>query len=174
MYFFHADVLFSIENAIFWPILAHFGYFVANLCTSQCTFTGLDNAVVCQNWQISDIRWGGCKKVLMDKFGFLLNQQSALIVWHRPAGQHAAALSAWMRWVREIQDPRIFCYQSLCGKLKTIASTNWQPEGSATKLTLTFTVSSGGEKSWQRGCIQCPVKSLWPKIARVHIIAPKW
>ena len=30
-------------------ILGYFGYFVANLCTFWCTFTGLNNAVVYQN-----------------------------------------------------------------------------------------------------------------------------
>ena len=29
-----------------------FGYFVANFCTFWCTFQGLDNVVVYQNWQI--------------------------------------------------------------------------------------------------------------------------
>ena len=37
-----------------WAILANCGCFVANLRTLWCTFTGLNNAVVYQNWQI----WG--------------------------------------------------------------------------------------------------------------------
>ena len=49
---FQAGILFSIENAKYWPILAHLGYFVANLRTFRCTLTGLNNAVVYQNGQI--------------------------------------------------------------------------------------------------------------------------
>ena len=37
MYFFEACVLFSLENVKCWPILALFGYFVANLRTFWCT-----------------------------------------------------------------------------------------------------------------------------------------
>ena len=50
-YFFRAGVLFSIENAKFWPILTNLGYFVANLRTFWCT--GLNNVAVYQNGQIS-------------------------------------------------------------------------------------------------------------------------
>ena len=50
--FFQACVLFSIEslleNALFWPIFANFGYFAANLRTFQCTFTGSNNPLVYQ------------------------------------------------------------------------------------------------------------------------------
>ena len=44
VYFFQATVLFSIVNAKFWPILAHFGSF-------WCIFTGVNNAVVYQSRQ---------------------------------------------------------------------------------------------------------------------------
>ena len=37
IFHFWAGVLFSIENAKFWPILINLGYFVANLFTFQCT-----------------------------------------------------------------------------------------------------------------------------------------
>ena len=47
-----SGVLFSKENAKFWPIL---GYFVENLCTSVCTFTGLDTVVVYQNGQMCGV-----------------------------------------------------------------------------------------------------------------------
>ena len=40
MYFFQDGALVSIENAKVWPIVAHLGYFVANLHTFWCTFTG--------------------------------------------------------------------------------------------------------------------------------------
>ena len=46
---FHADVLFSIQNAKCLHILAHFDYFRANSRTFWCTFTGLNNAVVYHN-----------------------------------------------------------------------------------------------------------------------------
>ena len=36
--FFQAGVLFSLENAKFWPILTNLGYFVANLRTFLGTF----------------------------------------------------------------------------------------------------------------------------------------
>ena len=36
--FFRARVLFSMENAKFWPILTNLGYFIANLRTFRCTF----------------------------------------------------------------------------------------------------------------------------------------
>ena len=36
--------------------LAYLGYFVAKLCILWCTFTGPNNAVVYQNWQISGTR----------------------------------------------------------------------------------------------------------------------
>ena len=39
--------------------LANFGYFVAKLCTSWCTYTGLNNMVVYQNWKISGMGWKG-------------------------------------------------------------------------------------------------------------------
>ena len=51
VYFFLAGVLFSIENAKFWPTSANLVYFVANLRTFWCTFTGVTN-VVYQNGQI--------------------------------------------------------------------------------------------------------------------------
>ena len=38
VYFFQAGVLFSIETATYLPILASFGYFVANLRNVWCTF----------------------------------------------------------------------------------------------------------------------------------------
>ena len=38
--------LFSIENAKFWFVLAFFGYFVKNLRTFWCPFTGHNSAVV--------------------------------------------------------------------------------------------------------------------------------
>ena len=47
--FFQAGVICSIENAKCWPILAHLDYFVANMCTFWCTFTGLYIAVVNKN-----------------------------------------------------------------------------------------------------------------------------
>ena len=47
------SVLFSIANTNFWHILTNLGCFVANLGNCWCTFTGLYNAVVCQNWQMS-------------------------------------------------------------------------------------------------------------------------
>ena len=37
-YFLHASILLSIESAKFWPTLAHFDYFVANLRTFCCAF----------------------------------------------------------------------------------------------------------------------------------------
>ena len=37
-------------------LFANFGYFVASLCTLWCTFTGLNSAVVYQNWQISGMK----------------------------------------------------------------------------------------------------------------------
>ena len=40
VYFFQAGALFCTENAKFGPILANLGYFVANLRTFWCTFTG--------------------------------------------------------------------------------------------------------------------------------------
>ena len=46
---FQGRALFCRENARFWPILANLGYFVANLHTFWCSFTGQDNAVVPQN-----------------------------------------------------------------------------------------------------------------------------
>ena len=42
-------VLFNMENAIFWPIVANFANFVANLRTFSCAFSGLNYAVVYQN-----------------------------------------------------------------------------------------------------------------------------
>ena len=51
MYFFQASVLFNNRNANILPILAYF--FVANLCASLVYFTGLNNVVVYQHWQIS-------------------------------------------------------------------------------------------------------------------------
>ena len=53
LYFFRASVFYCTENAKFWPILANLGDVVASLRTFWCTFTGLNNAVVSQNWQIS-------------------------------------------------------------------------------------------------------------------------
>ena len=50
---FRTRAFFCTENAKFWPLLAYEGYFVANLRTFWCTFTGLNNVVVSQNWQIS-------------------------------------------------------------------------------------------------------------------------
>ena len=38
LYFFQAGVIFSKENANFWPILTNFGYYVRNLHTFWCTF----------------------------------------------------------------------------------------------------------------------------------------
>ena len=43
------SVLFSIESAKFWPILAT----VSNLCTHWCTKKGQNNSKVYQNGQIS-------------------------------------------------------------------------------------------------------------------------
>ena len=56
VYFFRAGTLFCTENAKCWPRLANFDYFVSNVCTFRCTFAELNNAVVPQNWQISDRR----------------------------------------------------------------------------------------------------------------------
>ena len=54
--FFRADVLFSIENAKFWPILTILGYFVANLRTFWCTFyRPRSNVAMYQNGQMSDM-----------------------------------------------------------------------------------------------------------------------
>ena len=47
VFFFEASVPFS-------KILSHLGYFVSNLRTCWCTFPGLNNVVVYQNWQM----WG--------------------------------------------------------------------------------------------------------------------
>ena len=44
-----SGVLFNMENATFWPILANFGTFVANLRTFSGAFSGLNNVVVYQN-----------------------------------------------------------------------------------------------------------------------------
>ena len=46
---FQAGVLFSKENAKFWPILASLGNFVANLRTVWRDFTGPKRAVVYPN-----------------------------------------------------------------------------------------------------------------------------
>ena len=53
VYFFSVSALFCTVIAKLWPISANLGYFVANLRPFWCTFTGLNNAVVSQNWQIS-------------------------------------------------------------------------------------------------------------------------
>ena len=50
--FFQAGVLFSIENAQFWLYCCDFVAILRNL---WCTFTGSNNPVVHQNWQISDM-----------------------------------------------------------------------------------------------------------------------
>ena len=42
-------VLFNMDNATFWPILANFATFVAIFCTFSCAFGDLNNAVVYQN-----------------------------------------------------------------------------------------------------------------------------
>ena len=47
--------IFCVENAKFWPILANFGYFVANLRTFLRTFTARNNALVNQNWKVLGI-----------------------------------------------------------------------------------------------------------------------
>ena len=47
--FFQPVPFFCTKNANYWPILANLGFFVANLSTFWCTFTGLNNAVVPQN-----------------------------------------------------------------------------------------------------------------------------
>ena len=51
---FQAGALFCTETATFKPIFANFGYFVANLSTFWCPFTGLNNAVMSH----TNIRYG--------------------------------------------------------------------------------------------------------------------
>ena len=53
VYFFRASVLFTIENAKFWPILTNLGCFVANLRFFCILFTVLNNVAVYQNGQLS-------------------------------------------------------------------------------------------------------------------------
>ena len=40
VYLFQAGALFCKESVAFWPFSANLSYFVANLCTFWCTFTG--------------------------------------------------------------------------------------------------------------------------------------
>ena len=47
-YFFQAGEFFSTENAKFWPILAHFVYFLVNLALLGIILTGLNDAIADQ------------------------------------------------------------------------------------------------------------------------------
>ena len=61
VYFFQASLRFAkrtLNFCIIWPVTAIFGYFVANLRTFRCTFTGLDCVNVYRNWQITRMTCG--------------------------------------------------------------------------------------------------------------------